>query len=160
MLWMNWVIFYIWNIPGIPSHLILNCMKNLGLNLKIKFSTHEENIMMLWKGGKPENQTIHMHFFPSKDNFYFSVNWKEGKLGCCVMLYQISMFKRLKYWYRFASPGDLSFLRYFWCRTNASIDPVAKVQLLIWPFFMKRLQIVLIVTETIKFKKLIDSSVI
>lgn len=55
MLWMNWVIFYIWNIPGIPSQLILNCMKNLGLNLKIKFSTHEENIMMLWKGGKPEN---------------------------------------------------------------------------------------------------------
>lgn len=157
MLWMNWVIFYIWNIPGIPSHLILNCMKKLVLNLKIKFSTHEENIMMLWKG---ENPKTWMHFFPSKDNFCFWVNWKEGKLKCCILLYLISVFKRLKYWYRFASPGDLSFLRYFWCRMNASIDRLAKVQLLLCPLSMKRLQIVLIVTEIIKFKNLIYSNVV
>ena len=56
MLWMNWVICYIWNIPGIPSQPILNCMKKQGLNLKIKFSTHEENIMMLWKGENPKTK--------------------------------------------------------------------------------------------------------
>lgn len=113
MLWMNWVIFYNWNILDIPSQLILNCMKKLGLNSKIKFASHEENIMTLWKGGQPENSKIWVHFFPSKDNFCFSDNWKEGKFSRCILFYQMSVFKRLKHWYRFASPGDVSFLTVF-----------------------------------------------
>lgn len=47
-------------------------------------------------------------------------------------------------------------LMVFLCRMTASIDHVASVQLLLWPLFMKRLQIVLILTERIKVKKQMD----